>query len=347
MGLVGGLLIPFGNGFPAHMIATGDFRNRPWLWLEALAQFRVTICAAPPSAYAICTQLAPRALRTGLDLSAWECALVGAEPIPAGVLRRFVSAFAPCGFRAEALFPVYGLAEATLAVTFPQVQVPPRIDRVTRASVERHDLAVADDGPDALEFVGVGRPLPGTEVLIADRDGKPLPERRIGEILVRSATLLDGYVGEPDGSAPVRDGWLQTGDLGYLAEGDLFVTGRIKDLIIQGGQNLIPSVLEAIAAGVDGVRASAVAAVGVRSAGLETEKVCIVAETRLAPAEHPLLTKRIREALSGHGIALDRVLLIPPRSLPRTTSGKPRRQLLARALAGGGLAEVIAVGDQE
>src|SRR5262249_6499859 len=124
MGLLGGLLFPFFNGFPAHMISTADFRARPWCWLEAMSRFRATICAAPPSAYALCLALAPRALRARFDLSAWECAMVGAEPISAGLLRGFAATFAPCGFRAEAFFPVYGLAEATVAVTFPTLLAP-------------------------------------------------------------------------------------------------------------------------------------------------------------------------------------------------------------------------------
>jgi acyl-CoA synthetase (AMP-forming)/AMP-acid ligase II len=262
MGLLGGLLFPFFNGFPAHMISTADFRARPWCWLEAMARFRATICAAPPSAYAICLQLAPRAVRLGLDLRAWECAMVGAEPISAGLLRRFAEALAPCGFRAEAFFSVYGLAEATVAVTFPALLEPTRFDRVDRSRIEQHGLAMPTQEADALEFVGVGRPIPGTDIRITNRHGETLPERTIGEILVRSATLMDGYFGEPSASAPLQSGWLRTGDLGYTAKGDLFVTGRAKDLIIQGGHNLIPAVLEEIVAGVEGVRAGAAAALG-------------------------------------------------------------------------------------
>jgi fatty-acyl-CoA synthase len=347
MGLVGGLLFPIHNGFPIHMIATNDFRSRPWSWLEAMARFRGTICAAPPSAYALCTQLALRAVRAGLNLSAWECALVGAEPISAGLLRRFAAAFAPCGFRPEAFLPVYGLAEATLAVTFPPPLASTRIDRVDRAWVEQRKVAVPGDGQDALEFVGVGRPIPGTQLLISDQNGQALPDRRIGEVLVRSATLLDAYVGEPRHNSPICKGWLRTGDLGYIADGDLFITGRTKDLIIQGGHNLYPSILEDIVAGIEGVRAGAAAAIGVHSAERDTEKVCIVAETRLPKSEQPLLAARIRQAMSSHGIVLDRVLLIPPRTLPRTTSGKLRRQCLARAIANGASGDVIELDESE
>jgi acyl-CoA synthetase (AMP-forming)/AMP-acid ligase II len=334
MGLLGGLLFPFWNGFPAHMISTFDFRNSPGCWLEAMARFRGTICAAPPSAYALCGQLARRAVRAGIDLGAWECAMVGAEPISAGLLRRFADDFAPCGFRAEAFFPVYGLAEATVAVTFPILLTPTHFDRVSRSALEREGKAVVADGPGTLELVGVGRPIPGTQVRIAGPGGGALPERALGEIQVRSDTVMDGYLGEPPDAA-FQDGWLQTGDLGYLADGSLFVTGRAKELIIKGGHNLAPSVLEEIVAAVPGVRAGGVAAVGVRSPRRETELVYIVAETRLGTAAHPPLAARIRAALGSHGISADEVVLVAPKSLPRTTSGKLRRRDLALALGAG------------
>jgi fatty-acyl-CoA synthase len=337
MGLLGGLLFPFYNGFPAHMISTADFRKRPWCWLEAMSRFRGTICAAPPSAYAICVQLAPRLVKAGLDLGAWECAMVGAEPIAAGVLRRFAAAFAPCGFRADAFFPVYGLAEATVAVTFPTLLAPTHFDRVDRRLLESEGRALpGSDGADALEFVGVGRPIPHTEMQIISDASQALPDRVVGEILVRSSTMMAGYYGEPEATRDaIRGGWLRTGDLGYRAEGSLFVTGRAKDLIIKGGQNLVPSALEEITAHVEGVRLGGVAAVGVRCSRHETEMVYVVAETRLEPGSYPHLEERIREALKGYGVAVDRVLPVPPRSLPKTTSGKLKRRALVRALEAG------------
>jgi fatty-acyl-CoA synthase len=337
MGLLGGLLFPFANGFPAHLISTADFRQRPGCWLEALARFRGTICAAPPSAYALCLRLAPRLVRAGLDLSSWECAMVGAEPISADLLRRFTAAFAPCGFRPEAFFPVYGLAEATVAVTFPPPGARPRIDRVDRALLEREGKAAPPgEGSAAVEFVGVGRPVPHTEVRIVDETGNALPDRQVGEILVCSPTLMTGYYDDPRATAAaLRQGWLHTGDLGYQSEGALFITGRKKDLIIKGGHNLIPAVLEEIVAAVDGVRPGCVAAVGARAPRLETERVVVVAETRLGVESHPRLAEQVRAALKGQGIAVDQVLLVPPHSLPRTTSGKLKRHALARALEAG------------
>jgi fatty-acyl-CoA synthase len=334
MGLIGGLLFPFYNGFPAHMIGTADFRRRPAIWLEAMSRFRGTITAAPPSAYAVSIPLAARLRDDGIDLSAWECAMVGAEPIQAALLRRFAEAFAPAGFRSSAFFPVYGLAEATVAVTFPDLAAEPAVDRVDRSALLRNGVAVQSVAQDSLEFVGVGRPIPETAIRIVDGSARALPDRTAGEIEVRSKTAAHGYYADPGGTALTwRDGWLRTGDVGYIADGVLFVTGRKKELIVRGGQNLIPSVLEEIVAGVDGVRAGGVAAVGLWSEPLQTELVCVVAETGWAPDQHADLSARIRGALKARGVPPDRIVLVAPRSLPRTTSGKLQRVRLSRALA--------------
>jgi acyl-CoA synthetase (AMP-forming)/AMP-acid ligase II len=342
MGLIGGLLYPLFNAFAVNVLSPIAFRSDPYLWLRTMSDVRATCTPAPPSAYAIATRLAPRAVAEGLDLSALRCAMVGAEPIAPQVLRAFADALAPCGLRPEAFFPVYGLAEATVAVTFPQPLGATTFDRVDRAALERDGVArPCDDGPDAIELVGVGRPLPGTELRIV-RDGHGAPagereagEREVGEILVRSPSLMDGYYGEPDASAAAigEDGWLRTGDLGSLAGGELFVTGRVKDLIIKGGHNLLPAPIEEIAGAVDGVRAGCVVAVGVPSAQRATELVYVVAETKAADAEHAELARRVREALRVRGIAVDHVELVAPGSIPRTTSGKVRRREVARALA--------------
>jgi acyl-CoA synthetase (AMP-forming)/AMP-acid ligase II len=337
MGLIGGLLFPFYNGFVANMISPADFRARPMAWLEAMSEHRATICAAPPSAYALVQRLARRAAEAGLRFDAWECAMIGAEPISAGLLRRFADAFAPLGFRAEAFFPVYGLAEATVAVTFPKLLAPARFDVLDRAALEREGVAKPSPaGPGAIELVGVGSPIPRTEIRIVDEDGAALPERRVGEILVAAPTLMLGYDDDAEATARAFAGrFLRTGDLGYVHEGCLFVTGRAKELIIKGGHNLIPSVIEEIAAEVEGVRAGCVAAVGVRSPEDETELCHLVAETKLDAAGHAALVDRLREALRAQGVAIDAVHLLPPGTLPKTTSGKLRRRVLAEAIAAG------------
>jgi fatty-acyl-CoA synthase len=344
MGLLGGLLFPFFNDFPAHMLSPLDFRQRPFCWLEAMSQFRGTICAAPPSAYAICLGLANRAREAGLDLSAWEVAMIGAEPISPELLRRFSDRFAPCGFRAEAFFPVYGLAEATVAVTFPEKLASTVVDCVDRVVLEREGRAVpCPEGPGALALTGVGQPIPHTQVRLVDEQDRQVPERTLGEILVRSATLMDGYYREPElTAAAVQEGWLRTGDLGYQANGRLFITGRKKELIIKGGHNLIPSILEELTAEVDGVRAGCVAAVGIRSEQRQTELVYVLAETKLEAEAQVTLAERIRERLRAAGIAVDHVLLVAPGTLPKTTSGKMKRKALSEAIATGQLAGTLA-----
>ncbi len=344
MGLLGGLLFPFFNDFPAHLLSPLDFRQRPFCWLEAMSQHRATICAAPPSAYAICLGLASRAREEGLDLSAWEVAMVGAEPISPELLRRFSERFAPCGFRAEAFFPVYGLAEATVAVTFPEKLAPTVVDRVDRAVLEREGRAVpCAEEAGALALTGVGRPIPHTEVRLVDAQGRHVPERTVGEILVRSATLMEGYHREPELTASaVQEGWLRTGDLGYLADGNLFITGRKKELIIKGGHNLIPSVLEEHCSEVEGVRTGCVAAVGLHSEHQQTERVYVVAETKLPSEAHGALAERLREQLRARGIAIDQVLLVAPGTLPKTTSGKLKRRAIAEAIASGQLTGTLA-----
>jgi acyl-CoA synthetase (AMP-forming)/AMP-acid ligase II len=337
MGLIGGLLFPFYNGFPGHLLSPMDFRSRPLSWLAAMSELRATICAAPPSAYALVVRLARKARDAGLDLRAWECAMIGAEPISPALLRSFVDAFAPVGFRAEAFFPVYGLAEATVAVTFPRLLAPTRVDSIDRVALERTGAAVpCPPSTSALELVSVGRPIPGTELELVDEDGAMLPERRVGEILVRATTLMQGYYRDPKAtSEAMREGWLRTGDLGYLADGELFITGRKKELIIKGGHNLIPSVIEELAGTVEGVRSGCVVAVGVRAEDVQTERVYVVAETKVEPAERPALAERIRETLQQRAVVVDQILLVEPGTLPKTTSGKLRRRAVAETLAAG------------
>jgi acyl-CoA synthetase (AMP-forming)/AMP-acid ligase II len=334
MGLIGGLLYPLFNAFAVNVLSPLAFRSDPFVWLQTMSDVKATCTPGPPSAYAIATRLARKAEARELDLSALRCAMIGAEPIAPHVLRDFAGAFAPCGFRPQAFFPVYGLAEATVAVTFPTPLGETHIDRVDRSVLERDGRAApAGDGLDALELVGVGHPLPSTELRIV-RDGERAGERIEGELHVRTASLMDGYYGEPEATGEaIRDGWLATGDLGYVAGGSLFVTGRAKDLIIKGGHNLMPAPIEEIAGAVDGVRAGCVAAVGVPSVARATELVVVVAETKVAEEEHPQLARRVREALRLRGIAVDEVRLVVPGAIPRTTSGKVRRREVARQCA--------------
>jgi acyl-CoA synthetase (AMP-forming)/AMP-acid ligase II len=339
MGLIGGLLYPCFNGFPVYLTSPMDFRRNPYAWLQTLSRARATHTAAPPSGYAVCLRLAERAQEDRLDLSALTCAMIGAEPVSPRVLRQFGDAFAPCGFRPEAFFPVYGLAEATVAVTFPVLLTPARIDAIDRDRFEREEVAVPwSEGGRQMEFVGVGFPLPGTELRIRDAHGADLPERRVGRVWVRSDSMMEGYYGDPDATdAAMRAGWLDTGDLGYVADGALFVTGRAKDLIIAGGRNLVPLVIEEIVSSLPGMRKDGVAAVGVPSEERATELVCVVAETRADAAGQTDLAGAVRDALKVRGISVDRVILVSPKTLPKTSSGKIKRRLIVEHLRSGQL----------
>jgi acyl-CoA synthetase (AMP-forming)/AMP-acid ligase II len=324
MGLIGGLLFPLYCGFELRLSSPAAFRSRPWSWLQDLSDFGAAITVGPPSAWGLCVRMAERAQAAGLELSRLQCVLVGAEPISARLLERFAAAFAPCGFRARAFVPAYGLAEATLAVTFPKLMGPRLFDRVDGRSLECGRAEPAAEGsPAGAMFTGLGQPIPGTSLRIVDEDGADLPERRVGEILVASDTLMAGYYRDPEATeAALADGWLRTGDLGYLAHGELFVTGRKKDLIVRAGQKLVPAVVEELAAAVPGIRGGGVAAVGVWSEALATQRALVVAETREPAAEHASIARAVREALRAHGITIDEVRLVPPGTLPKTTSGK-------------------------
>jgi len=317
-----------------HVLSPLEFQARPLSWLEAMSKVRATHTAAPPSAYAICIALARRAAEAGLDLSNLSCAMIGAEPISARLLRRFSEAFAPCKFKPEGFFPVYGLAEATVAVTFPPVLRATRVDRVDRHALERDAKAEPVDGEEgSVELVSVGKPLPRSEVRVVGDDGADLAERRIGEILVRAPSLMTGYFADEEATAKaMRGDWLVTGDLGYLAGGELFITGRKKEIIIKGGRNYAPAAIEEVVGHVQGIRAGCVAAVGIRSEERQTEMLCVVAETKLEPGEHAALLERLRDALKAHGISVDHVRLAAPGMLPKTTSGKIKRASIAEEL---------------
>jgi len=328
MGLIGGLLFPLYCGFELHLLSPLQFRANPFGWLEQLARHRVTITPAPPSVWGLCRTLAPRAVERRLDLSQLDCALVGAEPISAAVLSELAAALAPCGFTPDAFFPVYGLAEATLAATFPALRAPRVHDAVGVAALGSGRAEPARAGEPAATFVGCGRPLPGTRIRIVDERGGELPERRIGRIELASPHAMLGYYRED----PPPE-WLATGDLGYLAAGELFVTGRTKELIIRAGQNLVPGHIEEVASRVAGVRPGGVAAFGVWSPQLATEHAWLVAETRCPPAEHATLARAIRDALAASGVEIDEVRLVAPNTLPKTTSGKLVRTRVAELVA--------------
>jgi fatty-acyl-CoA synthase len=345
MGLIGSWLFSVYYGAPITVLSPLDFLSRPERWLWALHDSGGTLCPAPNFSYELCARKIRDESIRGLDLSRWRVAINAGEAVLPDTLARFAERFGPYGFRQEAFVPCYGLAESSVALTFPPIDRAPVLDTVDRQTFAQEGRAVALNGhaasglwgsgsagaegsDDAFRFVANGTPLPGHEVRLVDEDGTPLGERVQGRILFRGPSRTPGYYRNPEASAAVidGDGWMDSGDLGYWANGELFVTGRVKDLIIKAGHNIGPQEIEAAAAAVPGVRRGCVAAFGSRDPRSGTERVIVVAETRESGHEQ---RKRIEaEILQRAGAAAvppDQVILVPPQSIPKTSSGKIRR----------------------
>jgi len=340
MGLVGFHLAPLFAGAAAQAIMpTSVFARTPLVWLEEATARRSTILSSPNFGYRHALRaIARKGLPEEVDLSAVRLVMNGAEPISVEVAREFMERLAPAGLRPEAMFPVYGLAEATLAVTFPRLG--DEIDglRVARAALAPGDevrvLEAAGEEP-SLVTAGCGAPLPGMEVRIAGEDGAALPEGRVGAIWMRGESVTEGYLDDAEATAAARraDGWLDTGDLGFVRNGALYVTGRAKDLVIVAGQNLYPHDLEdslCAALGLDPLR---VAAAPVRRDG-EAEELAVFVQHRGAPEGFADTAAAVRRHISeAYGVAPG--VVAPVAQIPRTTSGKVQRAKLAAALLAG------------
>ena len=331
MGLIGSWLFCLHQGLPIAILSPIAFLARPERWLWTLHQRRGTLSGAPNFAYELCVRKVPDAALEGLDLSSWRCALNGAEPVNPDTLERFARRFAPCGLRREALLPVYGLAENSVALCFPPVGRGPKVDRVAREPFRSEGRA--EPAPDAdgqpLRFVSVGTALPGHEVRLLDEGGAEVPDRTVGRLVFRGPSMTSGYYRQPEATAAMTTGggWLDSGDLAYRADGEIYIAGRKKDLIIKAGRNLVPQEIEDAVATVEGIRKGCVVAIGVDHPTLGTESLVIVAETRetdgaardrLAAA----VTERVASAVE---VPPDDVCLVPPGAVPKTSSGKIRR----------------------
>jgi fatty-acyl-CoA synthase len=357
MGLIGSWLFSAYYGAPITVLSPLDFLSRPERWLWALHDSGGTLCPAPNFAYELCARKIRDEALEGLDLSRWRVAINAGEAVLPETLARFAERFRPFGFRPEAYVPCYGLAESSVALTFPPINRPPRIDVIKRDVYAQQGRAVPvtvtpagsnggardvtlDDntGANALRFVANGIPLPGHEVQLVDDEGRPVPERSQGRILFRGLSRTPGYYHNPEATTAVMDdaGWMDSGDLGYLAGGELFVTGRVKDLIIRAGHNIVPQEVENAAAEVKGVRRGCVAAFGSRESRSGTERVVVVAETReTGPQERKRIKAEIVHRVAAIGVPPDRVLLVPPQSIPKTSSGKIRRNETRRLFEAG------------
>jgi acyl-CoA synthetase (AMP-forming)/AMP-acid ligase II len=334
MGLIGHLLTPLYAGVRAVLFPPEVFVRQPRVWLEVLTRTRATITTAPNFAYDLCAKkLTPRDLER-IDLTHLRVAMCGGEPVLRGTLERFTSRFSGVGFKPESFRPVYGLAEATLAVTMP-LGGPPRVDVVNRAALEQdgHALPATPELPavETLDLVSAGKPYQSPWLRVVDDAGAPLDERRVGLIEVAGPSLLSAYFRNPEATAhAVSQGWLKTGDLGYVADGELFVVGRSKETIIKGGRSIHPYDIEAAASGVEGVRAGRVAAFGTLNEETATDDIVLVCETHERDAAGKReLDKRIRTAVfAATGARLDVLELTEPGSLSKTSSGKLQRHVV-------------------
>jgi 1-acyl-sn-glycerol-3-phosphate acyltransferase len=340
MGLIGAWLTLLHFGIPLAVMSPLAFLTRPERWLQAFHKHRGTISAAPNFAYELCVRKVADKDIQGVDLSSWRAALNGAEPVNPETLERFANRFASHGFRREAQLPVYGLAEATLAVTVPPLGRGPLIDRVERETFAAQGRAVpaAPEDETAIAFVSSGHPIPRHEVRIVEDSGNEVPDRTEGFLWFRGPSATSGYYRNakateallPLGPAS-KEGeyaWVNSGDRAYRADGEIYVTGRVKDIIIKGGRNLYPHEVEELAARAEGIRKGCIVAFGLKDEGSGTEKLVVVAETRERDAaRRGTIASSITDLVTqGLGLPPDRVELIPPGSIPKTSSGKLRRE---------------------
>ncbi len=352
MGLVGILLQTIYTGAHAVLLSPQAFLQQPGRWLRAIERYRARFSGAPNFAYELCTQKVGAAERAALDLTCWEVAFSGAEPIRAQTLRRFAEAFAPAGFRLDAFCPGYGLAEATLAVSSCRATGRPRLRAFERAALEQGSARPADFATAGTrDLVGCGPNLSGLTVAIVDpATGAPLPTGEIGEIWVAGPSVATGYWGRPEESAETFGArlageggglYLRTGDLGFIEGGELYVSGRRKDLILLDGRNLHPQDVEATVEGAHpALRTAGAAAFSVDTD--EEERLVVVCEVdrhHVSAGDEELarIAAAIRRAVAEeHDARPWAIRLLRPGALPKTTSGKVQRGACRAAFLSGG-----------
>ena len=322
MGLIGNLLSAFHLRRKLVLLPPELFVAVPGAWLRAISRHRGTITAAPSFAFGLCLKRIRDDELDGVDLSSWSICLNGAEAVSAEAQRRFSERFGRWGFRASSFTPCYGMAEASLAVTFKAVGTS-----FKALGVDGDKLA--SDGvvePGGKEIVSVGPPLAGMGVEIRDDSGIALPDAHVGHIFVSGPSIMAGYFGRPDlTDQALHDGWLHTGDRGFIHDGELYVCGRHKDIVIVRGANHAPEEFEAALDGLPGVRTGCAVAVGFVPPGDEDEALAMLVETTSDAA--PSLAQDVASRVQQHtGILPAHVELLAPGTLPRTSSGKLRRR---------------------
>ncbi|MGH3565248.1 MAG: fatty acyl-AMP ligase [Pseudonocardia sp.] len=330
MGMVGFLTVPMVTGLELVTVTPPDFLSRPLLWAELISKYGGTVTAAPNFAYAVLGRQLARAEEGSLDLSTLRFALNGAEPIDPDAVAAFTAAGARFGLREDSVVAAYGMAETALGVSFAPIDTGLQIDNVDVDALEAHRRALPAMYGPARRFPKLGPPLPGIEVRVVDDDGALLGEREVGVLQLRGESVTPGYL-TVDGPVATQDvdGWFDTGDEGYLAEGTVVVCGRRKDVIIMGGRNIYPTDIERAAAEADGVRAGNVVAVRVGAdADRHRESFVVAVESRKAgePEAEQLIRKDvISRVVSAVGVRPAEVVVLKTGTLPKTPSGKLRR----------------------
>jgi fatty-acyl-CoA synthase len=326
MGLVGLLTLPMTTGTPLVLGAPTDFMAGPSRWMEWISAYGGTATAGPNFSYVLATRALKRS--DTLDLSRLRIALNGAEPVDPATVTSFIEAGARHGLRPGAVFPAFGMAEVAIAGTFPEPMSGLRTDPVDRRVLETERYAAPVDGDaDGVRHLAIlGRPVPGLEIRVVDPvTGDVLRDREVGELEIRGTSVTPGYYRRPEVNVELfHDGWLRTGDLAYLVDGEMVMCGRIKDLIIVGGRNVYPEDVERALIDVEGVRAGNVIAFGVDHQG--KEGLVVVAESKADDREQVRrsVAERVRLAV---GLPPKDVVLVEPGSLPKTSSGKLQRSL--------------------
>jgi 1-acyl-sn-glycerol-3-phosphate acyltransferase len=343
MGLIGAWLGSLYFAASLYVMSPVSFLARPQSWLWAMHRFRATISAAPNFAFELCATKIDDADLEGLDLSTLRLLANGAEPISVNSLRQFTERFARFGFRSEAMAPVYGLAECAVALAMPPLGRSPIVDRVSRETLSlkgRAEPASAED-KKAIEIVGCGQPLPDHELRVVDDLGREVADRNEGRLEFRGPSATSGYFrNEAKTRALFRDGWLDTGDRAYIANADVFITGRTKDIIIRAGQHIYPQELEDAVGDIPGLRKGGVAGLGILDQASGTERVIVVAET---DETDPVALERLRAeaqqaATEIVGAAAEEIVFVAPGAVPKTSSGKIRRAAAKELYSAGLLA---------
>jgi acyl-CoA synthetase (AMP-forming)/AMP-acid ligase II len=350
MGLIGGVLQPLYGGFPVTLMSPVDFLQQPIRWLQAISRYQATTSGGPNFAYDLCLRkITPAQLET-LDLSSWEVAFTGAEPVRAETLEEFATTFAPCGFRKEAFYSCYGMAETTLIVSGGLKTNPPVIRKIDRAALEQNRVVASTNNLESRTIVGCGRTWLNQHLLIVNPETCTRTSgEEIGEIWVSGASVAQGYWNRPQETketfdaylADTREGpFLRTGDLGFVQDGELFITGRLKEIIIIRGQNHYPHDIElTVEKSNPALRPNSGAAFAVDFNG--NERLVVVHEVErsfLRKLDVKQVIDNIREAVAAqHGIEIYATVLVKTSSIPKTSSGKIRRRACRAAFLTGSL----------